>query len=69
MLNLIPGASQDGSSVYFVANGVLAPGADRDDACATQSEAPPAGATSDLYVSNRLARSSEHETKFVAGLV
>ncbi len=36
VLNLIPGASEDGSSVYFVANGVLAPGREPgSDACAT----------------------------------
>jgi DNA-binding beta-propeller fold protein YncE len=49
--NLIPGASDDGSYVYFVANGVLAPGA-APGGCGTQHNQiePPPGATCNLYV-------------------
>jgi hypothetical protein len=70
VLNLIPGASKDGSVVYFVANGVLAPGAtpghcDRY----AEEEPPPAGASCNLYVS---VPDPEHpgrrETKFIAAL-
>jgi WD40-like Beta Propeller Repeat len=45
------GASEDGSWVYFVANGALAPGAVRASRTCTQVEAP-AGATCNLYVSH-----------------
>jgi hypothetical protein len=45
------GASEDGSYVYFVANGVLAPGAVPGQCTEGQSEAAPApGATCNLYV-------------------
>lgn len=44
---LVLGASEDGSYVYFVANGVLAPGAKRSDCT---GETPVAGATCNLYV-------------------
>ena len=51
--NLIPGASEDGSTVYFVANGVLAPGATPGECPRNPEEEaePPAGATCNLYVS------------------
>lgn len=42
-------ASQDGSYVYFVANGVLAPGGSQGDCSAPGSEPTP-GATCNLYV-------------------
>ena len=49
VLNVIAGISEDGSSVYFVANGVLAPGA-KPGSCVHQSqELAPAGATCNLY--------------------
>jgi hypothetical protein len=53
VLNVIPGASSDGSDVYFVANGVLASGATpgRCPRFPEGREAPPAGATCNLYVS------------------
>jgi len=44
------GTSSDGSSVYFVANGILAPGA-ADGRC-TVGSTPPAGATCNLYLSH-----------------
>ncbi|HME03514.1 MAG TPA: hypothetical protein VKG38_10850, partial [Solirubrobacteraceae bacterium] len=52
VLNVIPGASDDGSVLYFVANGVLAPGA-TPGTCAhlsPPSETAPPGATCNLYV-------------------
>ncbi len=40
VLGLIPGASEDGIDVYFVANGVLAPGAGEGNARATTAKKP-----------------------------
>ena len=70
VLNLIPGSSQDGSSVYFVANGVLAPGASPGGCLRNpESEAPPAGTTCNLYVSQTDPQDpSQHETKFIAAV-
>jgi hypothetical protein len=48
---MIPGASEDGSSVYFVANAVLAPGA-APGGCVLESSSP-SGATCNLYVVHR----------------
>jgi WD40-like Beta Propeller Repeat len=56
---MVQGASKDGSYVYFVANGVLAPGAVPGH-CA-QGQAPP-GSTCNLYVRH------EGVTKFIASL-
>ena len=50
MLNLILGISENGESVYFVANGVLAPGAKPGDCTHIAQETPAAGATCNLYV-------------------
>ena len=52
VLGTIPGAGEDGANVYFVANGVLAPGATRGHCAeeAGEEEIPP-GATCNLYVS------------------
>lgn len=52
VLGTIPGAGEDGANVYFVANGVLAPGATRGH-CAEEpgEEGVPPGATCNLYVS------------------
>jgi hypothetical protein len=47
---LLPGASEDGSSVYFVANGVLAAGASQGTCDRAES---PSGATCNLYVERR----------------
>jgi DNA-binding beta-propeller fold protein YncE/Tol biopolymer transport system component len=46
----VPGASEDGSYVYFVANGALAPGATRGYCNEGQGEPRPAGTTCNLYV-------------------
>jgi DNA-binding beta-propeller fold protein YncE len=51
VLGTIPGAGEDGSDVYFVANGVLAPGATPGHCAAGASEEAPPGATCNLYVS------------------
>ncbi|HTZ64639.1 MAG TPA: hypothetical protein VMB51_11090 [Solirubrobacteraceae bacterium] len=70
VLNLIPGASEDGSSIYFVANGVLAPGA-TPGGCPRnpENESPPAGTTCNLYVSQTDPQDpSQHETRFIAAL-
>ncbi|MCW3031589.1 MAG: hypothetical protein JWM66_1722 [Solirubrobacterales bacterium] len=74
VLGIIPGASEDGSYVYFVANGVLAPGA-APGACPSRvinplelKELPP-GTTCNLYVSRPSeANPGERETRFVAAL-
>ena len=70
VLNLIPGASPDGSHVYFVANGVLAPGAtpghcDRY----VEEEPPPAGSSCNLYTSMPdPEHPGQRETRFIAAL-
>lgn len=50
VLDLVPGISEDGSYVYFIANGVLAPGAKPGHCARTNTESVPAGATCSLYV-------------------
>ena len=71
VLNLIPGASEDGSYVYFVANGVFAPGA-LPGKCGRyygEEAQPPAGATCNLYVSEPdPEQPGQRETKFIAAL-
>jgi DNA-binding beta-propeller fold protein YncE len=72
VLNLIPGASTDGSRVYFVANGVLAAGA-KPGQCLRNPEgetpAPPPGSTCNLYVGEAdPAHPGTFETSFVAAL-
>ena len=59
---MVPGISEDGASVYFVANGVLAPGAVRGDCVASDQETAPPAAACNLYV-NRAGT-----TTFVAQL-
>ncbi len=49
VLNVIAGISEDGSNAYFVANGVLAPGAKPGDCVHQSQEEAPAGATCNLY--------------------
>ena len=63
VLNVIPGVSEDGSSVYFVANGVLAPGASTGHCVHQSQETAPAGATCNLYESGTKAA-----TTFIAAL-
>ncbi len=70
VLGTIPGASEDGSYVYFVANGVLAPGASPGD-CPLEKlkEGPPPGLTCNLYVSEPDAQErSGRRTRFIAAL-
>ena len=72
VLNLIPGSSEDGSSVYFIANGVLAPGASPGE-CTRNPESgappPPAGATCNLYISRVDPEDPAlRETRFIAAL-
>ena len=71
VLNLIPGASEDGSAVYFIANGVFAAGA-TPGACPRnpeQAEAPPLSATCNLYVSEPDPEDpGQRETRFIAAL-
>ena len=49
VLNVVTGISGDGSSVYFVANAALAPGASPGDCVHESQEVVPAGATCNLY--------------------
>ena len=72
VLNLIPGASEDGSIVYFVANGVLAPGATPGQlpakppkARSTAARARPATSTSQSQTRSTPARA---QTRFIATL-
>ncbi|HTZ64270.1 MAG TPA: hypothetical protein VMB51_09205 [Solirubrobacteraceae bacterium] len=68
VLGLLPGASEDGSTVYFVANGALTPNA-QEGACPRyygEETRPPAGATCNLYVAERA--SGEWTTKLIAPL-
>ena len=62
VLNVVPGASEDGAYVYFVANGVLAPGATPGQCVTSDQEDVAPGATCNLYVSH------EGKTRFVATL-
>jgi NHL repeat len=50
VLNVIAGISENGESVYFVANGVLAPGAKAGDCTHIAQETPPSDATCNLYL-------------------
>jgi DNA-binding beta-propeller fold protein YncE len=75
VLNLIPGSSEDGSRVYFVANGVLAPGATQGECPRNPEEegeevAPPLpDATCNLYVSEvDSANPGQRITRFIAAL-
>jgi hypothetical protein len=49
VLNMIAGISENGEQVYFVANGVLAPGAKPGDCTHIGEEPSPPGATCNLY--------------------
>ncbi len=50
VLDIVPGVSEDGSYVYFVANGVLAPGASPGGCVKVHTETPPPEARCNLYV-------------------
>jgi DNA-binding beta-propeller fold protein YncE len=62
VLDIVPGVSEDGSYVYFVANGVLAPGASPGHCVRAKTEHVPAGAMCNLYVWHAGV------TTFIAGL-
>ncbi|HTZ64512.1 MAG TPA: hypothetical protein VMB51_10435 [Solirubrobacteraceae bacterium] len=69
VLNLIPGTSEDGRDVYFVANGVLAPGANRGQCPHDPEASSPTGASCNLYVSQPdPEHPGERETRFIAAL-
>ncbi len=71
VLNLIPGAGENGEYVYFVANGVLAPGATPGHCPRYYGEEtpPPAGATCNLYVSEPVGGDpGQRQTRFIATL-
>ena len=69
VLNLVLGSSEDAGRVYFVANGVLAPGA-KPGRCVRNKEneetAPPE-ATCNLYVNEKLSDGAR-ATRFIASL-
>ena len=68
VLKSMPGASADGSIAYFVANGVLAPGATPGHCGQLVSESP-SGATCNLYVSEaNPSQPDTRTTKFIATL-
>ncbi|HTZ63210.1 MAG TPA: hypothetical protein VMB51_03835 [Solirubrobacteraceae bacterium] len=72
VLGTLPGTSEDGSYVYFVANGVLASGAERGD-CPRANPYRNPGASSEgecnLYVSEPdPADSAQRQTRFIARL-
>ena len=69
VLGTLPGASEDGSYVYFVANGVLAPGAEPGDCPRTRPLLPHPQAACNLYVSEPDPESpGQRETKLIARL-
>ncbi|MEA2199837.1 MAG: hypothetical protein QOI89_433 [Solirubrobacteraceae bacterium] len=61
------GASELGTSIYFVANGVLAAGASQGHCTSTSQEGTPAGATCNLYVAQSSGGKWE-SPKFIAAL-
>ncbi len=70
VLNVIPGSSQNGASVYFVANSVLAPGA-VPGRCSRNPEGEPSppGATCNLYLSEvDPAHPDQRLVRFIATL-
>jgi DNA-binding beta-propeller fold protein YncE len=70
VLGTIPGSSEDGSYVYFVADGVLAPGATPGDCPLEKLKGKPApGLTCNLYVSEVEPEDpSSRQTRFIATL-
>jgi DNA-binding beta-propeller fold protein YncE len=69
VLGLLPGASEDGSYAYFVANGVLAPGASQGECPRYPEETAEAGATCNLYVSEPDPQASgRRQIRFIASL-
>ncbi len=73
VLGTVPGASEDGSYVYFVANGILAPGAEKRGDCPRISPfvrgEPTGEGECNLYVSEPdPEHPGERETRFIAQL-
>jgi hypothetical protein len=72
VLGTIPGASEDGSYLYFVANGVLAPDAERGNCPRTSAYRNPSishEGECNLYVSQPdPEHPGQHETRFIARL-
>ncbi len=69
VLGTLPGFSEDGSYVYFVANGVLAPGAEPGDCPRTKPVLPHPQASCNLYVSEPAPEHpGEREARLVARL-
>jgi WD40-like Beta Propeller Repeat len=69
VLNLIPGAGEDGEDVYLVANGVLAPEASRGQCPHDPEASSAAGATCNLYVSQPdPEHPGQREIRFIAAL-
>lgn len=64
IIGTIPGAGETGNQVYFVANGILAPGAAPGDCPETLSGEIPAAATCNLYVYD----TSTREVRLIAVL-
>lgn len=62
------GASEDGSYVYFMANGALAPGASHGYCPASNTQVSPPGTTCNLYVNHYDGAWSPEATKFIAAL-
>jgi hypothetical protein len=55
---VVPGAAEDGSYVYFVANGVLATGATQGACTSKPQHPPPPGTTCNLYALHRDGKAS-----------
>jgi DNA-binding beta-propeller fold protein YncE len=68
VLGTIPGASEDGSDVYFVANGALAPGAEPGDCPRTKPKVAHPDAACNLYLSEPAVGGGGRETRLVARL-
>jgi DNA-binding beta-propeller fold protein YncE len=73
VLGTLPGVSEDGSYVYFVANGVLAPGAEKRGSCPRNSPIRTSGSSPEgecnLYVSGPDAEHpGRRVTRFIARL-
>ena len=69
VLGTLPGISEDGSYVYFVANGALAPGAEPGNCPRTEPKLPHPQAACNLYVSEPdPEHPGKRETRFIARL-
>jgi len=69
VLGTLPGASENGAYVYFVANGVLAPGAEPGDCPRTKPLLPHPEAACNLYVSEPDPEdTAQRQTRLIARL-